>query len=74
MGWHPTLSSIERKTDLPQDRPRPVTGTQRRETALKVIGTWSCWCGQQRDHDWPGRGDGEPHPRGRAEAETGVHA
>lgn len=65
MSWHPTLSSIERKPDRPQDRPRPVTDTQKREGALQVIGTWCCWCGQERFHDWPGKGDGVPHPRQR---------
>jgi hypothetical protein len=63
MSWHPALSSIERRTDLPQDRPRPLTGTARREAALKVIGTWSCWCGQRPSHDWPGKDDGKAHPR-----------
>lgn len=64
MGWHPTLSSIEGKTDRHQDRPRPVTDTQRREAALRSIGTWDCWCGLQKDHDWPGKDAGKPHPRG----------
>ena len=64
MAWHPTLSSIERRTDLPQDRPRPVTNTQRREAALKSIGRREdCWCGQRRPHGWPGKDDGTPHPR-----------
>ena len=67
MGWHPTLSSIERKTDLPQDRARPVTDTQRRETALEVIGGGDCWCGQPDLHGWAGKDAGAPHPRtGRA--------
>ena len=67
MGWHPTLSSIERKTDLPQDRPRPVTDLQRRETALEPIGMWDrCWCGEPVGHDWPGSDSGAPHPRGKA--------
>ena len=22
-----------------------------------------CWCGQAKDHDWPGKDDGGPHPR-----------
>lgn len=22
-----------------------------------------CWCGDQDGHDWPGKADGEPHPR-----------
>jgi hypothetical protein len=63
MSWHPTLSSIERKTDLPQDHPRPLSATARREAQLKVIGTWNCWCGQARFHDWPGKAAGRPHPR-----------
>jgi len=66
MAWHPTLSSIERKTDLPQDRPRPVTGTQRRESALMPVGSWeNCLCGEPFQHPWPGSDDGAPHPRGR---------
>ena len=68
MSWHPTLSSIERESDVPQDRPRPVTDAQRREAALKVIGSWSCWCGQQRGQDWPGKGSGTAHPRGKQAA------
>lgn len=63
MSWHPTLSSLERAADLPQDRPRPVTAAQLREAELKVIGTWDCWCGKQRLHDWPGKAAGHPHPR-----------
>jgi hypothetical protein len=63
MSWHPTLSSIERRSDLPQDRPHPVTDTARREAALRVIGTWNCWCGQVPSHGWPGKDNGKPHPR-----------
>jgi hypothetical protein len=63
MTWHPTLDNLERKTDRPQDRPRPVTDTARREDALQVIGTWFCWCGERRPHDWLGKDDGRPHPR-----------
>jgi hypothetical protein len=22
-----------------------------------------CWCGEPFGHDWPGKGDGAPHPR-----------
>jgi hypothetical protein len=62
--WRPTLSSIERRTDRPQDRPRPVTETQRAETALPVAGLWDrCWCGAPDKHDWPGKDAGQPHPR-----------
>jgi hypothetical protein len=63
MSWHPTLSSIERRSDLVQDRPRPLTDTAWREAALKVIDTGGCWCGEQWPHDWPGKDDGKPHPR-----------
>lgn len=70
MSWHPTLSSIERRSDLPQDRPRPVTDTRRREAMLEVIGTWYCWCGQAPAHDWPGKAAGKPHPRRSAPGEA----
>jgi hypothetical protein len=67
MSWHPTLSSIERRTDRPQDRPRPVTDAQRAADALEVIGSLDCcWCGKERLHDWPGKDAGEPHPRKEA--------
>jgi len=23
----------------------------------------TCWCGQESGHDWPGKADGDPHPR-----------
>lgn len=67
MSWHPTLSSLERKADRPQDRPRPVTETQEREGNLKVIGDFGrCWCYREYQHDWPGKADGSPHPRTEA--------
>jgi hypothetical protein len=22
-----------------------------------------CWCGEERNHDWPGKDAGAPHPR-----------
>lgn len=65
MAWHPTLSSIERKTDRAQDRQRPVTDTRRAESALKPISAfWDrCWCGQPYQHDWPRKDGGAAHPR-----------
>jgi hypothetical protein len=63
VSWHPTLGSIERRTDLPQDRPRPLTDAQWAAGRLGVIGGGSCWCGDVWPHDWPGKADGEPHPR-----------
>lgn len=62
MSWHPTLSSIEGKADNPWDRPRPLTDTQRRESALEPIGSGDCWCGQPYQHPWPGKDAGAPHP------------
>lgn len=29
-----------------------------------VIGNPDCWCGQVYGHDWPGKRQGAPHPRG----------
>lgn len=29
-----------------------------------VLGGADCWCGAPYGHDWPGRDDGAPHPRG----------
>ena len=76
MAWHPTLSSIERRTDLPQDRPRPVTDTQRREDAMSAagsIGMWEkCWCGQPYQHDWPGKNSRAPHPRAERSHPSGT--
>jgi hypothetical protein len=67
VSWHPALSSIERATDRPQDRPRPLTDTQRAEGSLKVIGLFErCWCGSGYQHDWPGKNTGSPHPRTEA--------
>jgi hypothetical protein len=30
---------------------------------LRPIAAGGCWCGKEYDHDWPGKADGEPHPR-----------
>ena len=71
MTRHPTLDSIERRTDRPQDRPRHrLTPEQARVEAERVnppLGTFTdCWCGLPRDHDWPGKDAGHPHPRREA--------
>ncbi len=63
MTTYPTLEQIERRPDGPQTRPRRVTDTQRRESALKVIFGPGCWCGEPYGHDWPGKDAGAPHPR-----------
>lgn len=69
MSWHPTLSWIDRQPDRPQDRPRPVTAEQRRVAAMNAkaaLGTFDCWCGLPRPHDWPGKAAGAAHPRREA--------
>lgn len=59
-------------------RERAITATQnsraakwrRRTTAnrtdrqpLPTLGSGDhCWCGLPKNHDWPGRDDGQPHP------------
>lgn len=65
MSWHPTLDDIERRPDGPQTRPRRAggayaEGTGPLDTPLAGNG---CWCGEPKDHDWPGKDDGAPHPR-----------
>lgn len=31
---------------------------------LRQVGTLHvCWCGEPSGHDWPGKADGEAHPR-----------
>lgn len=30
---------------------------------LPLVAGPGCWCGAERGHDWPGKGDGAPHPR-----------
>lgn len=30
---------------------------------LRVISGDGCWCGEPFGHDWPGKSDGEPHPK-----------
>jgi hypothetical protein len=66
MAWHPTLDDIERRSDAPWTRPRRggspcAEGTGPLDMPLGRLG--GCWCGEGIDHDWPGRTDGEPHPR-----------
>ena len=68
MARYPTLDQIERRPDGPQTRPRPLTGTQRREGRLGVIGTWWCWCGERRPHDWAGKSGGALHPQAKRAA------
>ena len=29
----------------------------------RLTGSGDCWCDGEFNHDWPGKGDGEPHPR-----------
>lgn len=29
----------------------------------RVLTTNRCWCGEAKNHEWPGREEGAPHPR-----------
>jgi hypothetical protein len=59
MSWHPTLDSIESRTEPYQP------GWQKRRAAppLPVIYGPGCWCGERFSHPWPGKDSGAPHPR-----------
>jgi hypothetical protein len=39
----------------------PALVTYRDTDRMANLG--ACWCGEQVDHDWPGRAEGKPHPR-----------
>jgi hypothetical protein len=38
-------------------------GAHTKELGCVVKSKTRCWCGQDYDHDWPGRAEGAPHPR-----------
>jgi hypothetical protein len=52
-GWSPS------GMDYSWIRPQRVGDDE----VLRVIGMPLCWCGDEKNHDWPGRADGAPHPR-----------
>lgn len=33
------------------------------DSLSRLTGSGNCWCGGEFNHDWPGKGNGEPHPR-----------
>lgn len=37
--------------------------TTRRPMMLGTPSDLRCWCSEPVGHDWPGKEDGEPHPR-----------
>lgn len=54
--------ALRRLTDDPP-RPRPAQGNPAWVKAADVLGQFGgCWCGQPRNHDWPGKDDGAAHP------------
>jgi hypothetical protein len=63
MAWHPTLGSIERRTDNPWQRRHPPADSQHQESRLPVIAMNGCWCGLQSNHEFTGKDEGQPHPR-----------
>jgi len=70
---YPTLSQLEQHPDPYRPggerrtsdrlfwRDNRVPGTGPRDTPLGSLG--GCWCGEKKNHDWPGKADGAPHPR-----------
>lgn len=48
--------------------PSPPHGGSRTVSPDQTLGTLSeCWCGLPREHDWPGKDAGRPHPRTEAQ-------
>lgn len=45
---------------------RRVAHADNREPSTRhdVLAGDGCWCGEPFGHDWPGKADGAPHPRG----------
>lgn len=41
---------------------KPLRGGSKSD--LRTIAAGGCWCGRHQSHDWPGKSDGAPHPRG----------
>ena len=59
---------IPRRTEVEAfdllDDPAPEPRRRRAKgTAMQVLSTGGCWCGGRIGHDWPGKSEGEPHPR-----------
>ena len=47
-------------------RYRALHARDNREPSTRSLPTGipgRCWCGDANRHDWPGKGDGAPHPR-----------
>lgn len=62
------VRALNELADLPtrQHTPRPSGG---RVSDMETIGGDGCWCGGAKNHGWPGKADGEPHPR----SEESIH-
>lgn len=68
MTRHRTLDETEQVPDHPWGPRRrwrmgsiPAPGTGPDDHPIGAQGR--CWCGVEYPHDWPGRADGQPHPR-----------
>ena len=69
MSWHPGLDRIEESAGQQCARSagwleRSRADNREPSTLMGAIGSWTdCWCGERVGHDWPGKRDGDPHPR-----------
>lgn len=45
-------------------KPVPSSSSPANVSPSSTLGSMdTCWCGRARDHDFPGRDEGAPHPR-----------
>lgn len=64
MSRLPSLSDYDRSTDASPQARQARAALRKPDTWYRPLtGGGGCWCGQSYGHDWPGKADGEPHPR-----------
>lgn len=69
MSRLPSLSRYDASADAtPQARAARRHWT--RAPYLAVLAGDGCWCGEPYGHDWAGKADGAPHPRGQQDRST----
>lgn len=57
-------SKQNRFAGTPRARRRPHKGGVAYVSGTDTISAGGCWCGERYGHDWPGKDEGAPHPRG----------
>lgn len=64
-GLFPEVDLYRALRHLTDDPPPPAEagpGGVAYVSGSAVLGGQGCWCGQHQGHDWPGKGEGAPHP------------